>query len=176
MAAVLRHHQGHANGWGGTQCLKLLILDTSQGGAGAVANSLGGITDTVNWQYQIPSLIIHTSILHVYKEWNSWFTIFPLTSINLLALILMYWIWVVILFSCVNLLSQIVHCIYHNVHFVWNVGENEICFVCFLFFEYIHPSSGILYEYEQWIWLFILYFYSIVFWPFLVLPIFFLTI
>ena len=31
------------------------------------------------------------------------------------------------------------------------------------FFEYIHPSSGILYEYEQWIWLFILYFYSIVF-------------
>ena len=82
----------------------------------------------------------------------------------------MYWIWVVRLFSCVNILSQIVHCIYHNVHFVWIDGENEICVSApnlwqdKQFFEYIHPSSGILYEYEQWIWLFfILYFYSIVF-------------
>ena len=106
--------------------------------------------------------------------------IFPLTLINLLALIPMYWIWVVRLFSCVNILSQIVHCIYHNVHFVWIVGENEIRLSApnlwqdKQFFEYIHPSSGILYEYEQWIWLFILYFYCcIVFWPFLVLPIFF---
>ena len=69
-----------------------------------------------------------------------------------------------------NILSQIVHCIYHNVHFVWIDGENEICVSApnlwqdKQFFEYIHPSSGILYEYEQWIWLFfILYFYSIVF-------------
>ena len=120
----------------------------------------------IKWQYLIQSLVIHTSILQAMK-WNSWFTI--LYSL-LLALILMYWIWVVRLFSCVNILSQIVHCIYHNVHFVWIVGENEICLSAPIlwqdkqFFEYIHPSSGILYEYEQWIWLFfILYFYSIVF-------------
>ena len=120
----------------------------------------------IKWQYLIQSLVIHTSILQAMK-WNSWFTI--LYSL-LLALILMYWIWVVRLFSCVNILSQIVHCIYHNVHFVWIVGENEICLSApnlwqdKQFVEYIHPSSGILYEYEQWIWLFfILYFYSIVF-------------
>ena len=93
--------------------------------------------------------------------------IFPLTLINLLALIPMYWIWVVRLFSCVNILSQIVHCIYHDAHFVWIVGENEICLSSpnlwqdKKFFGYIHPSSGILYEYE-----YDSLFYTIIVWCF----------
>ena len=76
-------------------------------------------------QYPVRSYI---PLLSKQCPWRMKFII-PLTLINLLALTLMYWICVVRLFSCVNLLSQIVHCIYHNVHFVWIVGENEICFV-----------------------------------------------
>ena len=103
-------------------------------------------------QYPVRSYI---PLLSKQCPWRMKFII-PLTLINLLALTLMYWICVVRLFSCVNLLSQILHCIYHNVHFVWIVGENEICLSApnlwqdKQFFEYIHPSSGILYEYEQW--------------------------
>ena len=117
----------------------------------------------IKWQYPIQILVIHTSILQAMK-WNSWFTI--LYSL-LLALILMYWIWVVRLFSCVNILSQIVHCIYHDAHFVWIVGENEICLSSpnlwqdKKFFGYIHPSSGILYEYE-----YDSLFYTIIVWCF----------